>query len=150
MFVLGVLLFFTIVSTVGASSHQMKPTDTRGDALWAADLNGDGAMETRGWLSYTLEKGILTNRFITIRGTWGYNDSNATVGSFDIKNVAVFKFLGVYKGLYYGSISRDDITVRFIGFFYNDWEVGYWKTFFPDKVKVQVVHIPFGSFWSQP
>lgn len=143
IFVLGVLLFSTVVSTIGASSHQTKPTHMSGDALWAADLNGDGAVETRGWLSYTLEKGILTNRFITIRGTWGYNDSNAT-GSFNIKNVAVFKLLGVYKGLYYGSISRDDITVRFIGFFYNDWEVGYWQTVIPDTVKVQVVHIPFG------
>jgi hypothetical protein len=142
-FVLGILMASTMVSTQGAVSHQTKPTSTSGDAVWAADLNSDGLAETRGWLTYTLEKGIFGHT-ITIRGTWGYNDSSYVEGSFSIKNIAIVKFLGVYKGLYYGSITGGWIGVRFIGVFYNDWEVGYWQTIMPDTVKVQVVHIPFG------
>ena len=121
-FIIGILMASTMVSMMGAANHQTKPTNVLGGASWAADLNGDHTMEARGWISYTHDKGVA-GRKIKITGTWETDDGNLS-GSLTIKNFVVIKFRGVYKGLFTGAVSGDYYTAKFIGFFYNDWEVG--------------------------
>lgn len=139
--IITILIAFTFVPVIKAADHQTNRNTPTAEANWAADINDDGNVEARGWILYTLEKGIA-GRIIKITGTWGTDDGNLS-GSLTVKNFIIVKFRGVYRGLFTGNVSGNDYNIKFIGFFYNDWEVGYWKTFIPAKTNVQVVHIPF-------
>lgn len=135
------LMASTIVPMIGAADNQTNPNNSNAEATWSADVNDDGVAEARGWISFTLEKGIV-GRIIKITGAWGTDDGNLT-GSFVINNFIFTKFYGTFRGLFTGNVSGDYSTAKFIGFLYNDWEVGYWRTFVPAKIQVQIVHIPF-------
>lgn len=127
--------------TIRVFDKQMIGHGTMGNVSWSADVNDDGTINARGWISYTLEKGI-TGRILTITGTWGSDDGNFS-GSLVIKNIIFTKFYGTYRGVFLGNVTGETYNTRVLGFLYNDWEVGYWKILMHDKVKVQVVHIPF-------
>lgn len=124
--------------TNGDVNHQILPDNVFSEARWAANITGK---DFRGWLQYSIEKGIAGRR-ITITGTWGTDDGNFT-GDFTLKNLVFLKFYGTYRGVFLAEISGVDYTIRFVGFFRNDWEVGYWKTVIPAEIQVQIVHIPF-------
>lgn len=119
-------------------THQIVSDDSFADARWASNITGT---MFRGWLQYSIEKGILGRR-ITITGTWGTDDGNFT-GVFMLKNLIFFKFFGTYRGVFLAEVSGVGYTGRFVGFFRNYWEVGYWKTIIPAKMQIQIVHIPF-------
>ncbi len=126
---------------IGVAHHQTTANTIMAKASWSADVNDDGNVELRGWILYTLEKGIAGRR-IKITGAWGTDDGNLS-GGFAIKNFIFIKLRGVSQGLFTGDISGENYGAKFIGTLYNDWEVGYWKIAIPAKIKVQVVHIPF-------
>jgi hypothetical protein len=119
-------------------NHQIVPDNSLAEARWAANITGT---MFRGWLQYSLEKGFAGRR-ITLTGTWGTDDGNFT-GAFTLKNLIFLKFYGTYRGVFLAEVSGGDYTGRFVGFFRNDWEVGYWKTIIPAKMQIQIVHIPF-------
>jgi hypothetical protein len=146
-FILGIILLFigsSIVFTSAQiptsrnSSHQTFLENPCEDARWATEVNGK---VFRGWIQYTLEKGIAGRR-ILVTGTWGTDDGNFS-GDFTLKNFIFLKFYGTYQGVFLAEVSGDDYTIRFIGVLRNDWEVGYWKTVFPATMQIQIVHIPF-------
>ena len=141
-----VLIFASLSSmaghpAMGDVNHHTTSKTTVADARWSADVGGDGIVEARGWISYTLEKGIA-GRIIIINGAWGTDDGNLS-GSLTIKNIIFIKSYGTYRGVFTGSVSGADYTAKFTGFLRNDWEVGYWKIIIPATIHVQVVHIPF-------
>jgi hypothetical protein len=125
----------------GVVNLQTTPNSTFSDARWVADLDGDGDVEAQGWISYNLEKGVF-GRIIKITGTWVTDNGNLS-GSLAIKNFVFVKFRGVYRGFFTGNVSGDYYNAKFIGIFYNDWEVGRWNIVMPVKIEVGVAHIPF-------
>jgi hypothetical protein len=144
-FQIGIIIWMLIATTmfpvIISAGHQTKTNSTFSDARWSADIDGDGDIEAHGWISYNLEKGIL-GRIIKITGTWGIDDGNLT-GSFAIKNFVFVKFRGVYRGFFTGNVSGDYYNAKFIGFFYNDWEIGRWNIVIPVKINVGIAHIQF-------
>lgn len=64
---------------------------------------------------------------ITIMGDadWETDDGNSS-GTVTVYHLVLSKFYGVYRGVCAGSIVWDDITLRFVGHFTNDWEIGRW------------------------
>jgi hypothetical protein len=120
---------------------QEASSSTLTDAYWAVDVDSDGEIEARGQMAYTLEKGPV-GRIIKIKGTWETDDGNMS-GSLSVKNFAFSKFYGTYRGLCVGNITGDYYTAKFVGYFYNDWEIGRWTIFSLFKIKVYIAHIPF-------
>jgi len=118
--------------------HQILQDNPCAEARWTTEVNGK---VFRGWIKYSLEKGIA-GRIIKITGTWGTDDGNFS-GDFTLNNIVVLKIYGTYQGVFLAEILGDDYTIRFIGIFRNDWEVGYWKTIIPAKMRIQIVHFPF-------
>ncbi len=134
----NIILTSAQISTNVDVNHQLVPDASFADARWASNISGK---IIRGWLQYSMEKGIFGRR-ITITGSWGTDDGNFT-GDFSLKHLIFFKIYGTFRGVFLAEVSGVDPTVRFVGFFRNDWEVGYWNTIIPDKMQVQIVHIPF-------
>jgi hypothetical protein len=151
------MLMATMIFPVMGSACQQTPTNvtiaapritpqstsstTLPSADWAVDVNGDDIIEAQGQMLYTLERGIA-GRIIKISGTWETNDGNMS-GSLTVKNFVFSKFYGTYRGLCIGNITGDYYTAKFVGYFYNDWEIGRWTIFSLFKIKVYIVHIPF-------
>jgi len=143
--ILGIVMAI-LLSPIPGSASNPASTETNentimGDADWAADVNGDGTTDLRGQLHYTLERGLIGRR-ILLTGTWEIDDGNSS-GTVTVYHLVLSKFYGVYRGVCAGSIVWDDITLRFVGHFTNDWEIGRWTLRSLMIIHAQVAHMPF-------